>query len=825
MSQPPGKDTRSETPAPRYQPLVIVLVAVCAGIVADRAWGAPVEAWSAVAVAAWVAWAVLRWGRWDRAAGLVLLASVAACGGLWHHVRWNLFEANDLGFYCRPGRQPVGIEAIALGEPERVPAPPFDPMRIVPEFDRSRLEVKVAAVRDGTRWRPASGRARLTVDGHLLGVRAGDRLRVFGQLWAPRRRVNPGDWDSAAYHRADRRLSQVGSGYPECVSVVRRSGILHSRRWLEDARNAGTRLLEARLDRRRAALAATVLLGAREEITHQEEQAFVETGTVHLLAISGLHVGIVAWALLGALRLAMVPARRAVVVVAAAAVLYTMLTHARPPAIRAMILVLTFCAATYLGRPRLTFNALAAAALVVLALSPADLFSTGVHLSFVAVAGLMWLVPRWLHAARDDRALLLAGGRLRVLFGSLWRWISRLALSSLAIWLLTLPLVMARFHLLTPVAPVLNTLLWVPMGLALVSGFGVLVCGWLLPPLGWAFGRCCDGSLELVQWGVESARALPGSHFWVPGPADWWLVGFYGGLGLAAAFPAIRPPRRWCVALLAGWIAAGLLPSMLRGHAGRLDCTFFSVGHGCAALLELPSGQTMLYDAGQLGAPELGARSVAASLWSRGITHLDAVILSHADADHYNLLPHLFERFSVGAVYVSPVMFDSENRAMLALKEAIRGAEVPVREIYAGDRLEGGVGCRIEVVHPPRKGVIGEDNANSLVLEVEYRGRRIFLPGDLEHPGLRDVLAEEPWDCDVLLAPHHGSRRSNPPGLARWCQPEWVVVSGSINSFRPDMAESYHALGATVLHTGDSGAISCCIGPEKLRVEGFCGSR
>jgi competence protein ComEC len=368
MSQPPGEDTRSETPAPRYQPLVIVLVAVCAGIVADRAWGAPVEAWSAVAVAAWVGWAVLRWGRWDRAAGLVLLASAAACGGLWHHVRWNLFEANDLGCYCGRGRQPVGIEAIALGEPERVPAPPFDPMRIVPEFDRSRLEVKVAAVRDGTRWRPASGRARLTVDGHLLGVQAGDRLRVFGQLWAPRSRMNPGDWDSAAYHRADRRLSQVVSGYPECVSVVRRSGLLHSRRWLEDVRTAGTRLLEARLDRRRAALAATVLLGAREEITHDEEQAFVETGTVHLLAISGLHVGIVAWALLGALRLAMVPARRAVVVVAAAAVLYTMLTHARPPAIRAMILVLTFCAATYLGRPRLTFNALAAAALVVLAL-------------------------------------------------------------------------------------------------------------------------------------------------------------------------------------------------------------------------------------------------------------------------------------------------------------------------------------------------------------------------------------------------------------------------------------------------------------------------
>jgi competence protein ComEC len=270
---------------PRYQPLVIVLVAVCAGIVADRAWGVPLGAWSAIAAAAWTGWAGLWWGRCDRAAGLVLLASVAACGGLWHHLQWDLFDTNDLGGYTRRERQPVCIEAIALGEPQRVPAPEFDPMRIVPQFDRSRLELKVVGIRDGTRWRAASGRARLTVDGHLLGARAGDRLRVFGQLSAPRAPQNPGDWDSAAHHRADRRLSQLGSPYPECVSVVRPSGLLHPRRWMANLRTAGNRLLRAHLDERRAALAATVLLGAREEIDDDEEQAFVETGTVHLLSI------------------------------------------------------------------------------------------------------------------------------------------------------------------------------------------------------------------------------------------------------------------------------------------------------------------------------------------------------------------------------------------------------------------------------------------------------------------------------------------------------------------------------------------------------------
>jgi len=260
----------------------------------------------------------------------------------------------------------------------------------------------------------------------------------------------------------------------------------------------------------------------------------------------------------------------------------------------------------------------------------------------------------------------------------------------------------------------------------------------------------------------------------------------------------------------------------MRSQAGRLETTVFSVGHGCATLIQLPSGQNLLYDAGQLSSPEYGARSVAASLWSRGITHLDAVVISHADADHYNMLPDLLERFSVGVIYVSPVMFESENQAMLALQEAIRKAEVPVQEIFAGDRLQGGEDCLVEAIHPPRRGVLlGDNNANSIALAVEFQGRRILIPGDLESPGLDDVLAEEPWDCDVLLAPHHGSRSSDPPGLAAWCSPEWVIISGSLGSYQPDTVDAYRAAGARVLHTGRVGAVRVVAVASGVEVKGF----
>src|SRR5205085_8178622 len=101
-----------------------------------------------------------------------------------------------------------------------------------------------------------------------------------------------------------------------------------------------------------------------------------------------------------------------------------------------------------------------------------------------------------------------------------------------------------------------------------------------------------------------------------------------------------------------------------------------------------------------------------------------------------------------------PVMFDYLPPAVKVLRDSITQAGVPVREIYGGQRLSAGSGTTIEVLHPPRKGVAGSDNANSIVLKIEHAGRRILLTGDLESPGLDDLLAEEPLDCDIVLAPH-----------------------------------------------------------------------
>jgi competence protein ComEC len=805
----------------RYQPLVTVTLACAAGIIVDRYVNAAPSfgvAWLLAAACLFVWWFAWRMGRGQMSAW-PLLAAVAMTGAAWHHAQWQLYDRDEIGRFATYQLSPVCVEVVAQQSPELVSAPAPNPMRAIPQGEKSRLLVDVTRIRDGANWRPASGACQLAVEGHVLGIHQGDVLRVFGQLARIAPPLNPGEFDFAEHARADRQFVRVRSSLPECVTILAHGSSWSPGQWLDAVRSRAKQGVRSLIGPNRAGLAAAILLGAREGLPFEETESYLVTGTIHVLVVSGMNVAILVAGFWLMMRMGWLSRRAGILLVIFIAVAYALLAETQPPVVRAALLAVLMGVAVWTGRMGLAVNSLFGVALIVLLMNPNDLFRAGPQLSFLAVAALIWISewPMFRKVDAPDRLEeLIAAARPWYIrgFSAASKWLALLLLTSLVVWLTALPLVLNQVLIFSPIAIAIAIPVWLFVWFAMWTGFGMLF-GALVPAIGALCGTFCNWSLAGLDAIVHWAESAPAGHMWLPGPAWWWVAVFYAGL-LAVMFWGHGFPKRWQLAALSVWILVGLAPLVIRSHArNNLECSFVAVGHGECVLIETPDGENLLYDAGAIGSPEFAVQSISSFLWDRGIMRIDGIVVSHSDSDHYNAIPGLLERFRVGTIYVSPVMFRAfADEGPNALRDAIHRAGVPIREIWSGDRLRAGNDVTIHVLHPPKKGVLGSDNANSLTMGVEYAGRRVLLPGDLESPGIDDLMAEVPYDCDVLLAPHHGSRRSDPPGFAAWTTPELVVISSGGRDQIGPVVHTYEGAGALVFATNEVGTVRFSITPD-----------
>jgi competence protein ComEC len=798
------------TPA-RYSPLVLVAVAAALGICGDRVLTVSGAAWWAAAAALLAMWGACYAADWPRAGSLVLLVAIAAGAAAWHHARWSTFRHDDIGNWATEDRQPVCLGGTLLDQPRLVAVGGDDPLSVLPAYEQTLARLAVDSVRDGTAWQPASGRTRLRVTGALLNAQPGDRVVVFGQLSKPRGRRNPGQFDFRGLLRSRRIRAVVSTEHADCVRVERRPGGWKPQVYLARFRSRAERVLWEALAHERAGLAAALLLGSREHLDDDTEEAFVKTGTMHLLAISGLHLGILAGFLWFWLNLVGVPRRPAALTVALLVAAYALVIESRPPVMRAAILVGVACGAIAIDRPLRTANTLAAALIVVLLVNPAELFHTGLQLSFLSAGALLWFGVRWVRAkGRDDplQRLLyaerpLAWRAASYLVTTLW---SGVLITGL-IWCVTLPLLMAQFHLFSPVAFFLNVVLIPLVAVVLFCGFGVLVSGLLFPIVLSPFAWGCDRGIRLIDVLVDGAASIEWGHLYVPGPAAWWLAGYYGGLAALVVFPALRRAGSWCLAATALWIGMGLAAPLFRAAPDHVECVFLDVGHGLASVIHLPGGKTLVYDAGLLGNPRHGGQNIADYLWSRGVRRIDAIMLSHADTDHFNAVPFVTDRFAVGGVLVAPSFADLGQRSVRAVCEHLARNEVPIRFCWKGDRIALGGDTELRVLHPSAEGTGGSDNADSLVVLLTHRRCRLLLTGDLQEPGVTQFVTDAIVPVDALLLPHHGSPASNPPELLRRARPETAIVSQRKSRGGPGEPDAYRKRGRRVYSTAEGGAV------------------
>ena len=302
------------------------------------------------------------------------------------------------------------------------------------------------------------------------------------------------------------------------------------------------------LSHRNAPVAAALIFGGRMGMDEEIRDAFAQSGTLHVLAISGTHVAILAALLWGVSRLFRLSARGTAVAIIAGVLAYTLLTDCRPPVIRATLLVCLFFGSIALidRRPSLP-SALALAAIAILLWNPSDLFDVGAQLSFLGVLAVAWasrLIVR-IRRRRTVESTLKRHARRTALASAgsaLWRLTWEGALLSVVAAAFTMPLIAARFHMVSPISVIVNLVLAPLSTLLLWSGYLDTAAGLFVPWLSRFLAVPFDILLTAFVGLAEKAAHVRFSHAYVPGPPDWWLAGYYTLL-FCAAF--VRRFYRW----------------------------------------------------------------------------------------------------------------------------------------------------------------------------------------------------------------------------------------------------------------------------------------
>jgi competence protein ComEC len=826
---------RREAPLP-CRPVVAAAAALAVGCWLGRVVGPPPTAsfaatWWIVSVAAGAGWWLVRRDPRSWVPAVWLVAAIVALGASWSAARFDLFRRDDLAWQLAETPRPVAVTATVVESFREVPTGD-DPRRAAAIGPASECVVAIDAWRSGSRWRAASGRATVVVDGEPPAVGLGDRIRILGRGLRPAAAGNPGEFDFRLRARAGRCLSVIRVGSARGIRRLEPALPLWPAAWLERLRVRGLGVLEAHVSPAHLPLASALLLGSRESLPRAAADDFLTTGTVHILSISGLHVGLLAIALFAAVRALTLPRGWALVLVAAVTGAYMLLVRAETPVLRATLLVWLSCLAAAVGRRSPAINALAVAAIVVLALRPADVLSSGTQLSFLST-GVLVGAASMLGASRRtadpiERLIDRSRSRAERLARRCARECHAAFLAGAAVWIVTAPLVASRFHVVSPIGLVVNVLVAPLVALAMGWGFLCLVASCVSTTLaGWC-GAACDGMLACISAAVYWSARIPGGSWWVAGPPDWWVAGWYAALLATLLWfrpEALRRLRTWAVVVVA-WcgveaaaIGAGR-PAGLRGVVA-------AVGHGCGIVFTTSSGRTLVFDAGRLGAAAAARRSLSAVLWSGRTRTIDHLVISHADADHFNAVPELLERFVVGEVVVTDAFLASDAPAARGVVAEIRRRGIRLRRVQAGDSFAVDAHCRVRVLHPPPGPPSGSDNEASVVLAVEAAGRRWLLTGDLEGAAAERFVAADPDTCDVLLAPHHGSATSLPPDIAAATRPRVVVVSGAESRSWPLVRSAYAVASdaAAVLTTARDGAIAVEADAARLVITRFSGGR
>lgn len=760
-----------------------------------------------------------RWG------GVCVFAVVVAGMGQAH---WAAISKIDEPLLSLATEKPLTIQGVI-----------FAPVRQTPDGVILLVEAQ-HIIADGT-LRPTQGRIRLTWRDPNASVLYGHHVSFTARLREPIGTLNPGGFHYGKYLKQKGIQAVATVAGPRGIQVLTkdRSGMWDQLFGLVDEwRHAIHHSATASLSNPALGLFLGMIIGEQNFIEQDLRDAFMASGTVHILSISGSHLGLLAlvvfvatrWSVrrlpsswLERLSMYLTATQCSVVMTLPIVSFYMLLAGAEMATVRSWIMIVVCCLGMWLGRERNLVTALAVAALLMVIPYPEAIHDISFQLSYLSVAAIGVVLLSRKTENSDTLDLPDAAPREAPSWAArVWEKSKLAWLMTLAVSLTTLPLVAFYFHQI-PWLGLVTNLIVVPLvgivviPLGLLAAMGVLLSGTEALPFGLGTQWIFDGFAKMVV----ALSHVPGAEWHVASPHFASMVVFWcllAGLVLLRH----RPIVRWsCATLLIGVLVWWAWSPRNQWEPGMLRVTFLDVGQGDATLLELPDGQTVLIDGGPAYRRlDMGRAVIGPYLWNRGIHRIDHVVATHPQWDHVGGLPWVLQTFAVGEYWSNGV---SRSEAFYQrLQTAVQAAQLDEHITGAGERIITSGSCTLAVLSPILSGAPrmlisthisgAELNNRSLVTRLDCGPHSVLFTADAEQQAL-EHLQHLPHgrSANIVKVPHHGAKSSLHNEWINQIEAQAMVVSvGSHNRYGHPASEvvaAYKEQGIPMYRTDRDGAI------------------
>lgn len=673
--------------------------------------------------------------------------------------------------------------------------------------DRVIYNIKALYLLEDEGYKGVTGKVRLSslLDDKNTIYRYGDVIKFSGKLKLPKSRRNPNGFDYRAY------LLQKGISITMFSRDIDKIGKHKTNTFIAAAFNFRehlTAFYESNLPPNLSSLMVGITLGIKDNIPGETMKAVKSGGVAHVLAVSGLHTGIIYAALELIFYRFRLSSTLSFIIGSITIIFYSFMAGLSPSVIRAAIMIMVFMLAKVVGRENDPVNSLCLSATILLFLNPLTLFSVSFQLSYAAVIGIMIfysplkkLLERFPGYLRDSLAVIISAQ------------------------LVAGPFLAYYFYNISVIGFFTNLLVVPLVSVILISGLISGIIGLLLTPLGSAFVRVPGFLLSTVEKIILVSSKLPFTTIVVPAMPPISIAFYFASLALVFDLVPFSDKvqlkrKKICAAVL---IVFSLIPAIL--PFGAFEVTFVDVGQGDSILIQTKGKKAILIDGG--GTPpyysgdfDTGEDIILPFLYSKGIKKIDAVVFTHFDDDHAKGLLSILKSMKVKNIIFGVPEDCTIYKEML---EIARQKQIEITQVGRGDQFTID-DVTFDVLNPVKNAKKNySSNDGSVVLKMNYKDISFLFTGDLEYKGEQDLISSGiDIGAHVLKIGHHGSRTSTSEEFLSKVKPSYGIISaGMDNNFghpSPQVIDLMKNSGVTVLRTDLSGAVSFKISGRSVKI-------